>query len=456
MYRLSWLALCLALAGCSQHSTYHRPDLAIAPSWQQSNAPEASPAGPWWQPFEDPQLDQLVNAVLTANPDMRVAALRLKSARLNADLTDTNLTPSVTGTLGVSGNKDLKTGYTTSTMGPSLALGYEVDLWGKLSAARDQASWEAAASEQDLAGIRLLLIGNTLEQYWQLGYLASAIALGEQQLANLTRTEQLTEAKYRAGAITRLDLAQARQLQAGKQAELTSLKAQQEQARNALRLLLGRSSGPLEYTPAPLATSAIPELAVGVPADLLARRPDVRAAEMRLRKTLAKGDEIRTSFYPSLTLTGSASTASDKLAQVLQNPVGSLGASLALPFLEYNRTRLAIASSEVEYQIAETEFRTQLYRALVEVEDNLANRHYGQQRLTYLQEQLRYAHEAERLAKVRFIAGATGVQSWLDEQNRLWDAEQSLLAQQKEQLITTAKIYRALGGSDEQAPPSSS
>lgn len=449
MYKLSWLALCIALGGCSQQSTYHRQALAIAPVWQQANSEQlATQAGPWWQAFHDPQLNQLVEAVLAANPDMRIAALKLKSARLGADQTDTNLTPSVNGSLGASGNKDLKSGKSTSSMGPSLGLSYEVDLWGKLASARDQASWEAAASEQDLASTRLLLIGNSLEQYWQLGYLASAITLSEQQLANLARTEQLTQAKYKAGAITRLDLAQARQQQAGKQAELTSLKAQQEQARNALRLLLGRSHGQLEYAPTSLTTQPIPELAVGLPADLLARRPDVKAAELRLRKTLARGDEIRTGFYPSLTLTGSASTASDRLAQVLQNPVGSLGATLALPFLEYNHTRLAIASSQVDYQIAETEFRKQLYTALVEVEDNLAARSYGQQRLSYLQEQLGYAKESERLAKVRFEAGATGVQAWLDEQNRLWDAEQSLLAQQKEQLNTTAKIYRAIGGSD--------
>ena len=453
MHKLSWLALSMALSGCSQHSTYQRPELAIAPAWQQAEGAQlAAQAGQWWQEFHDPQLDKLVEAVLAANPDMRVAALKLNSARLGAEQADTNLTPSVNGTIAASGNKDLKTGKGTNSLGPSLSLSYEVDLWGKLASVRDQASWEVAASEQDLASTRLLLIGNTLEQYWQLGYLGSAITLGEQQLANLTRTEQLTQTKYQAGAITRLDLAQARQQLAGKQAELASLKAQQEQARNALRLLLGRSSGPLEYAPASLAKQTIPELAVGIPADVLARRPDVKAAELRLRKTLAKGDEIRTSFYPSLTLTGSASTASDRLAQVLQNPVGTLGASLALPFLEYNRTQLAIESSELDYQIAETEFRKQLYTALVEVEDNLAARHYGQQRLDYLQEQLSYAQEAERLAKARFQAGATGVQAWLDEQNRLWDAQQSLLAQQKEQLTTTAKIYRALGGSDSVTP----
>ncbi|MBR7630683.1 efflux transporter outer membrane subunit [Aeromonas popoffii] len=453
MHNLSRLGLCLALAAgvsaCSQQSTYHRQDLALAPSWQQpDDGLTRQQAGLWWQGFHDPALDQLVEAVLAANPDMQVAGLRLRSALLGSDLADTNLTPSVNASLDANGNKDLKTGKATSTMGPSLNLSYEVDLWGRLASVRDQASWEAQASAQDLAAIRLTLIGKALEQYWQLAYLGSAISLGERQLANYARTEQLTQVKYQAGAVTRLDLVQASQQKAGKQAELSALLVQQEQARNGLRLLLGRSSGPLEFAPTALTTAPVPSLAVGIPADVLARRPDVRAAELRLRKTLAKGDEIRTSFYPTLSLTGRASTTSDTLTQVLQNPVGTLGATLALPFLEYNKTRISIASSELDYQIAEAEFRKQLYIALGEVEDGLAARHHGEQRLTYLAEQRTFAKEAERLAKARFQAGATGVRDWLDEQNRLWDAELALLKQQQEQLNTMARIYKALGGSD--------
>ncbi|HHQ4756132.1 TPA: efflux transporter outer membrane subunit [Aeromonas hydrophila] len=456
MYHLSKLGLCLTLAlglgACSQQSSYQRQELALADHWQQpDDGLTRQQAGPWWQGFHDPELDRLIEAVLAANPDMQVAGLRLRSALLSADLADTNLTPSVDASLGGNGTKNLKSGKSEGSkgsMGPSLTLGYEVDLWGRLASVRDQASWEAEASAQDLAATRLMLIGKALEQYWQLAYLGSAITLGQQQLANYERAEQLTQTKYRAGAVTRLDLVQASQQKAGKQAELSSLLMQQEQARNALRLLLGRSSGPLAFEPKALPTTAIPTLSVGIPADVLARRPDVRAAELRLRKTLAKGDEIRTGLYPTLKLTGGASSSSDTLTQVLQNPVGTLGASLALPFLEYNKTRLAIAGSKLDYQIAEAEFRKQLYGALVEVEDGLAARHHGEQRLNYLAEQLDFAKEAERLARARYQAGATGVQPWLDEQNRLWDAELALLGLQKEQLNTMAKIYKALGGSD--------
>ncbi|WP_374941475.1 efflux transporter outer membrane subunit [Aeromonas aquatica] len=443
------LAVSLVLGACSQQSTYHQPDLVVAPNWQQADEElTQQQAGPWWQGFKDPALDRLVDAVLAANPDMQVAGLRLRSALLGADLADTNLTPEISANLGASGSKNMKDGSTSSNLGPSLNLSYEVDLWGRLASVRDQASWEAEASEQDLAATRLMLIGKALEQYWQLAYLGSAITLGEQQLLNYERAERLTRAKYEAGAITRLDLVQASQQKVGKQAELAALIQQREQAANALRLLLGRSSGPLEFAPTELVMAPIPTLAVGIPADVLARRPDVRAAELRLRKTLAKGDEIRTGFYPTLSLTGNASTTSDTLTQMLSNPVGTLGATLALPFLEYNQTRLSIASSELDYQIAETEFRKQLYTALLEVEDGLSARHQGEQQLRYLTQQRDYAKEAERLAEARFQAGATGVQPWLDEQNRLWDAELSLLNQQQTQLKTMAGIYQALGGSD--------
>lgn len=244
----------------------------------------------------------------------------------------------------------------------------------------------------------------------------------------------------------RLDLVQANQQLAGKRAAQASLRSQRVAASNALLQLLGRSRGPVPFEPDSLTLAPIPEIAAGLPADLLARRPDVRAAELRLRKTLARSDEVRSSFYPALTLTGSASTASDRLAQVLENPVGSLGAALTLPFLEYNNNRLAVASSANDYQIAQAEFRQRLFDALFEVENALAARRFGEQQLADLALQQSYAIEADRLARVRFEAGSSPVQDWLDEQNRRSEAELALLAQQQTQLNTMASLYLALGG----------
>lgn len=446
--KISWLGICLALGACSQQSSYQRADLAIPAQWQQADGRASAPlsSGPWWQGFGDARLNALVDAVLAANTNLYVAGLRLKGARLAADQADTNQTPGIAASLDANTNKQLKSGISTHSLGPGLTLNYEVDLWGKLAAVRDQASWEAAASAEDLAATRQTLISQTLQQYWQLGYLNSAITLGERQLANLTETLRLTRVKYEAGAVPRLDLVQANQQLAGKRAAQASLRSQRVAASSALLQLLGRSRGPVPFEPDSLTLAPIPEIAAGLPADLLARRPDVRAAELRLRKTLARSDEVRSSFYPALTLTGSASTASDRLAQVLENPVGSLGAALTLPFLEYNNNRLAVASSANDYQIAQAEFRQRLFDALFEVENALAARRFGEQQLADLALQQSYASEADRLARVRFEAGSSPVQDWLDEQNRRSEAELALLAQQQTQLNTMASLYLALGG----------
>ncbi len=450
--RLPWFGLALLLGACAQPSHYHREDYALPAQWQQQDALAAAPSsGPWWRGFHDPALDALVESVLAANTDLHVAGLRLRGARLAADQADTNLTPGVNASLDANGNKNLKSGVSSHSMGPTLTVSYELDLWGKLAAVRDQASWEAAASAEDLAATRQSLIRQALQQYWQLGYLNSAITLGERQLANLSETLRLTRVKYEAGAVPRLDLVQASAQLAGKQAAQANLRSQRVAASNALLQLLGRNRGPVPFEPKGLPLTPIPAIAVGIPADLLARRPDVKAAELRLRKTLARGDEVRTSFYPALTLTGSASTASDRLAQVLENPVGSLGAALTLPFLEYNNNRIAVASSENDYQIAQAEFRQRLFDALFEVENALAARHYGEAQLTRLTQQQGYAIEADRLARVRYEAGNSPVQEWLDEQNRRWDAELALLAQQQSQLNTMADLYLALGGRDDPA-----
>lgn len=444
------LVAALGLGACNQQSTYHRPVLAMSPTWQQpTTGLNHQETEVWWKGFNDSQLNRLVEAVLAANPDMAIAGFKLKNAMLKADLADTTSTPSTSTSIAASSTKNLKTGNSVRNWGQSLSMNYEIDFWGHLAAARDQASWEAQASEQDLAATRLMLINKTLEQYWQLAYLGSAITLGEHQILNYEYTERLTWVRYEAGVATQLDLAQVSQQKAGKQAELASLIQQRVQAANVLRLLLGRNSGQLEFVPTQLTMEPIPTLAVGIPADVLARRPDVRAAELRLREILAKEDEIRTSFYPTLSLTGEASASSNTLSKILKNPMGSLGATIVLPFLEYNKTRLSIASSQVDYQIAEAEFRKQLYSALLEVEDGLIARQQGEQRLHYLEQQFGYAKKAEQLAHARYQEGDTGVQPWLDEQNRLWDAELSLLGQQQLLLNTMAGLYRALGGSDQ-------
>ncbi|CAM8771435.1 Outer membrane efflux protein [Burkholderia pseudomallei] len=231
------------------------------------------------------------------------------------------------------------------------------------------------------------------------------------------------QSRHAAGATSGLDLAQAERNLAALRADQTQLIQQRTENRNALAILFGRPPQRQAAERDALPDTPLPEVAAGVPAELLGRRPDLRAAEFRLRESLANVDVTRTSFYPTFTLTGSVGTASTSLERVLQNPVATLGLGLALPFIQWNTMQLQIKVSKSQYEEAVVNFRQSLYRALGEVENALAARVQLDAEADERGRALALARRAETLAKARFAAGATGVQPWLDEQQRLRDAQ---------------------------------
>ena len=168
------------LSGCSAlRSDYQTPNVAIPAVWQQAATEQVTPsqlATLWWQAFNDPQLDALIGDVLQRNPDLAVAGIKLRKARLQADLTATNLTPD----LAVGANSQVSTpldgGTSTHSHSAQASLSYELDLWGRLASSRDAARWEAEATAQDKAATALSLVGTTAAIYWQIGYLNESLA----------------------------------------------------------------------------------------------------------------------------------------------------------------------------------------------------------------------------------------------------------------------------------------
>jgi outer membrane protein TolC len=186
-------------------------------------------------------------------------------------------------------------------------------------------------------------------------------------------------------------------------------------------------------------------VAAGIPAAILANRPDLHAAELRLREALANVDVTRTSFYPSFSLTGSLGTSSTALTNLFRNPVATLGAGLALPFIEWNTMKLSVRVSESQYEEAVVNYRQRLYTALAEVENSLSAR----SQLLAEEEKLRVAvaqaRRAESIARLRFDSGYTDLQLWLIAQAGLRSAERSLLQNRLSQMNNLASLYKALG-----------
>jgi len=183
-----------------------------------------------------------------------------------------------------------------------------------------------------------------------------------------------------------------------------------------------------------------------LPAQLLTRRPDLRAAELRLRKTLANGDATRTAYYPTLSLTGSLVGSSNSLSQVLDNPVATLGAGLVLPFIQWRDMQRASDIAQLDYEAAVIAYRQSWYQALADVENALSARQQYDDQGSLLQTALDAARQAERLAEVRYRAGSTPLKTWLDAQETRRQAELSLAANRLNRLNAWVTVVQTLGG----------
>ncbi|WP_369980737.1 TolC family protein [Xanthomonas bundabergensis] len=405
-------------------------------------------ADAWWQGFGDERLDRLVARALAVNADLATAGLRLRKARLQAGLSETELWPSASGSVSASGSRATDHHDTVArSQSASVSLSWEVDLWGKLRAQRDADRWEAEATDEDRENTALALVGEVCDQYWQFGYLNQSIAAGEEDLARLAKTLQLVQVQFQAGDVSRLEVREAEQNLESQRTAQSKLLQQRVEARTTLTVLLDGQPWPQAEEPQDLNAFARPPLAPGLPAELLARRPDLRAAELRLRSALADIKVTATSYYPTLSLTGSVDGSSTTLANVLKNPVATLGAGLTLPFLNLHQAQLNTRITGTSYEIAASTFRTTLYTALGDVDNALSARTQLETQVAAAQKSFDAARDVERMYEVRYRSGATDLRTWLDAQQTRRSAELTLAQARRDQLDNDVTLYQALGGS---------
>ncbi len=283
-----------------------------------------------------------------------------------------------------------------------------------------------------------------------MAYLNGRIEQSEQSLAHARRTLELVQVKKAAGAATNLEILEATRNLAGEEAGHTTLLQQREESRNTHAILLnGPPRKVLAHEPQGLIEIRIPEVDAGLPTELLARRPDLRAAELRLRSALASTDATRASYYPTFSLTGNLGSSSTALRDLLSNPVAALGAQLALPFLEWRDMRRNIEISESEYEEAIVRFRQTLYTAMADVENSLSARMQLQDQAAQLEIALASAQSVEDLYLVRFQAGSVPLKSWLDAQENRRQAEVALAENRYNRIINHITLVKALGGDSE-------
>jgi NodT family efflux transporter outer membrane factor (OMF) lipoprotein len=435
-----------ALSGCATHTAFQPPATHMPARYAQADASvaAAAPGQDWWRRFGDARLDALVAQALARNNDLAQAAIAVRRARVEAGLSVIN--PTVAANLSASSSKTLRrNGVAIRSYGSDLTVGYEADLFGRLAATRDAADFEARATAEDYAAARLSLIATTATLYYQLAFLNERIGLAQESVAYARKTLDLVDVQRGAGAASNLEIAEAQQSLHSQQATLEDLVRQRVAARNAIALLLDGqpwTGGEPARTP----DEALPPVAAGVPAELLGRRPDLRAAELRLREQLAQVDATRASFYPRLTLTGQLGGSSAALTELMKNPVGVVAANLAAPFLQVNEMRLSNQAARLAYESAAIDFRQTLYQALADVENALADRSQYAAEARLSGQSLAEARTVERLNEVRYRAGSTTLKVWLDAQESRRQAEATWASSVLNARLAQITLYKALGG----------
>jgi NodT family efflux transporter outer membrane factor (OMF) lipoprotein len=453
------VSVLILLSGCSTlgRTTYERPSLTVPAQWASvSAAPDAhasitsddpAPVAAWWRDFNDEALNQLVDLALERNNDLFSADLRVRRAQLQAALASNALNPNPNASVQGSWSRSLEeSGTSRRGQSANLSVSYELDIWNRLGSKLDAAQLEAEASVFDLQAVRLAVAGSVVERYWQAGFLNQRVATMLASIERAERTLDIVQARRSEGAVSGLELKEAQQSLQTLESALLSLRQQQYENRNALAILFNQPPQQQMAEPPSLPDANLPDIVAGLPAQLLARRPDVAASEARLRASLATTDSTRASFYPTISLTGSIGTSSEALFRFLQNPIASLGAGIVLPFLKWQDMKASIRISETDYEIAVTDFRQSLYAAMTEVENALSARHSYIEQAAILRRSLQLASEAEAIYEIRYREGAVALNVWLDAQEKRRSAELALSENMLNRLLAQAGAHRALGG----------
>jgi len=399
----------------------------------------------WWEAYRDPNLNQLVDQALHVNPDLALAALSVRAASYQTHLAVLN--PQVSVGYAYDYSKTLNNStLTTQFHSLTAAASYELDLWGEIAAEKDAARWEERATREDRESAALLLIGSVVNLYFEIADLNHQIVFGEVNLADTEKILHVTQVLKSAGGATALDVAEGEQAVEGLKTSQIALIQARVERRNSLTVLLAGMPWPESKERAAVPHDPPPAVDAGLPASVLDRRPDLRAAELRLRETLAQTDATRLSFYPNLALTGSLGTASTGLSKIVSNTLGSLAATLTAPFAQWNQAHFATALARTQYEQDVLRFQKALWQALSDVDNVLSARSQLAQGVDALARSLDAAATKERLTEIRYRAGAVSLPAYLDARVLRRQAQLALATNRLAQLENYAALCQALGG----------
>jgi multidrug efflux system outer membrane protein len=450
------LLVVAALGGCTLGPDYERPELDTPASYIQPVQEGASFVNtPWWELFEDPQLQFLIQTALQENQDLGIAIARIEEFRAILGITRADQFPTVD--ISASGGR---TDPSQNTIQGSISDGFvdsyrlsgdvffELDLFGRLRRSTEAARGELLAAEENRRSITISLIANVASTYMLLRDLDAQLEIAQRTEETRADSLRIIQARFEKGTVPRLDVDQAEIELAVAIAAVATAQRLVSQTEHSLSVLLGRNPGPIARG-LPLEQQAVPpDIPAGLPSELLQRRPDVLASEASLAAQTARIGVAEAVRWPSITLTGSLGFESQELSTLTDNgsDFWSIGGNILQPLFNAGRNR-----SRVDAEIARTEqallaYEQTVLRAFAEVEDALvAVRTYRREHEARIR-QVTAARSAAILSRARYNGGVTSYLEVLDIERSLFSAELSESQTLRLYITSIVELYKALGG----------
>lgn len=453
--RLFWVPLAaqLALAGCSLGPDYKRPDAAMPAAWREASDPDAPawPSAGWWRGFGSAELDAHIEQARRTNYDLAAALARVREADALAAVAGAALLP----TVGVSASAIKEKVQSTNgayvnfrQYAPQLTASYVIDFWGRNRAAQAAALASAQASRYDQATVELTVMTGVALSYFQSVELRDRLAVAQRNLRSAETILRGLRLQMSAGVATALDVAQQETTVATLSALIPPLRQQLRQTANALAILTGRTPESIESTRATLADISFPAVGPGLPAELLARRPDVAQAEAQLVAANANIAVARASFFPNIQLTASSGYASTALSTLLRSSSGvyTIAASLAGPIFDGGALKGQYEFSRARYDELTANYRKTVLAAFGNVEDALVAVQQTAEQVRRQETSVASARRAHDIAQAQLRSGTVNILTVLNTETALYSTQDALVQAKFFQLQALVSLFGALGG----------
>ncbi|HMC14856.1 MAG TPA: efflux transporter outer membrane subunit [Albitalea sp.] len=454
---LAPLVAALLLAGCASTPVATPTAPPAIPAefkeaairWSVAPPAEAQPRGAWWKAFGDPLLDDLVERAASANTSIAQAAARLAQARAVLRATDAERAPQAS--LGAGVTRQGGVANATGTAGTLASAGanfsYELDLFGRLAKASDAAALDAKAQQALLQSTRLLVQANVAQTYFALRALDNERALMRDTVAAYADTLRLTESRYRGGDVAELDVARVRTEVAATRSEALALERRRAELEHALAVLVGELPAGFAIAEVDWA-GAPPSIPAGLPSTLLARRPDVSAAQSAMLAAQARVGVAQAAWFPSLALTASGGYASPELGDLFKwsARAWSIGALLSLPLFDGGRREAGIQGANAQLEGAAASYRENVLVAFRDVEDQLSALRLLNAQADMQTQAVASASRATVLSDSRYRNGLVSQLELLDARRSEANNRRQAVQVRAAQYQATIGLIRALGG----------